>query len=332
MRLQPGPKRLRAVGIVVAVLLVTGSPFVLSALRSKPSPKPAAAPPLEPSQPGAAPASFVGLTDRGDVVVAESANGRPIRTILRPNMFRREDRLRNLTLSPDRMTLYFVVHHDDDCSDIGSVPVAGGPMRIVARGDSPAVSPDGERLAYVSLLNCGGMRARVVVQDLVTGRESSWEEKPGNGDFFPRLAASVAWSPDPRFLMVTACGADACGPSLLDTRSPNPDLWAATKPVPGLGEDQGDAFWGCWTVRGRRGTVVVKIDYSSSDGSEPHPINEVDFATGKVRELIPVGKGLGCFTFDAAGDHALFVRDGVAHRWNPAATAIIRRGYAEAVW
>jgi hypothetical protein len=214
---------------------------------------------------------------------------------------------------------------------VATVPVAGGPMRIVARGDSPTLSPDGLRLAYTDLLNCGGMRARVIVRDLAGGRERAWEEKPG-GDMFPRMASNVVWSPDPNFIMVTACGADSCGPSLLDIRTAKKDLWAVVKQVPGQRMENGDAFWGCWTVRGNRGTIVIKVDYSSSDGSERYPINEVDFATRQVKTIVPVGKGLGCLSFDAAGDHALFVSDGVVRRWSPELIRSIAPGYSEAVW
>jgi hypothetical protein len=268
------------------------------------------------------------LTGAGDVVLADATTGKAIRTLVKARMLPREERFRSLTLSPDRKTLVFVVHHDDDCSDIGMLPMAGGPMKIIARGDSPTFSPDGRHLAYMQLLNCGGMRALIVVRDIATGKQRFWEEK--GGDMFPVLAG-VTWSPDANLVMVGACGADSCGPSILDIRSPKRDLWAETKPVPGH-PDGGDLFWRCWTTRGRRGTVVTLTDYSSSDGSEPYPVLEVDLKTAAVRHLVPVGKGLGCFTFDAAGDHALFVREGVVHRWTPALTVPIRRGYTEAVW
>lgn len=317
-------KKVVALAVALAALAV---PAYLLLRDDSPSPG-ATSPPAA----GAGPRTFFAVTEAGAIVVADASNGRVTKTLVGARAL--AGRLRTIVPSPDRTTLYFVIHRSDDCSEIASVPAAGGPVRVLMRGDGPSPSPDGRSLAYVDLLNCGGMRARVVLRDLTTGAERAWEEKAVEGQLFPRLAAiGATWSPDPRSLIVGSCGADACGPWLLDVTSAPGDVWRAAKPMPGEPDPGRDAFWGCWTARGSKGTVVVRTDYSSSDGTEPHPIKEIDIKTGRVSPLVAVGRELRCLTFDASGDHALFVRDGGAFAWSSAGgPRLIGRGFTEAAW
>ena len=72
-----------------------------------------------------------------------------------------------------------------------SVPVAGGPVRSVAAGSDPAVSPDGRMLAYVTGAEPHRGPEAIVVRNLATGSQRRWAFISDQADI-----VSLSWSPD----------------------------------------------------------------------------------------------------------------------------------------
>jgi hypothetical protein len=104
-----------------------------------------------------------------------------------------------------------------------SVPLAGGPVTAVAQGRTPAISPNGRLLAYVTDevtsndLTTGGPEA-IVVKDLAAGTQKRWAFSSDLPDIY-----SLSWSPDGRFLAFTGTAVvkNETAPiaGILDTRS-----------------------------------------------------------------------------------------------------------------
>src|SRR4029450_2501918 len=112
--------------------------------------------------------------------------------------------LSNLSFSPDGATIVYVRggdHGSNRPGDApnpsgnpiqprtqgGSIPVAGGPARLLGEGDEPVVAPDGKRVAFV--------KDRRIWLAPIDG------SKPAAAAFFARGASeSPSWSPDGRTL------------------------------------------------------------------------------------------------------------------------------------
>src|SRR5262245_34447997 len=112
--------------------------------------------------------------------------------------------LSNLSFSPDGGTIVFVRGGDHGSNRPGdapnpsgnpvqpkmqvwSIPVAGGPPRLLGDGDEPVVAPDGQRVAFV--------KDKRIWLAPIDG------SKPAGAAFFARgTSESPVWSPDGRTL------------------------------------------------------------------------------------------------------------------------------------
>jgi hypothetical protein len=101
------------------------------------------------------PAAIVGWTSRAGVVVISTKTGRVERT-LATNISIFEPGIPNVSVSPDG-TVFFESaepaphnHNVDTGDQIFAVPIAGGPIRDIASGSDPQVSPNGRLLAYIA--------------------------------------------------------------------------------------------------------------------------------------------------------------------------------------
>ena len=176
------------VGIIAAVVLVRAS----SASRS-PGHKTA-----EPTRPpaSAAPAEVV-VWEHFRLDVLASVSGHVIRTLATDVAEFRG--LPSLSVAPSGTVFY------DNHAYIGPsptdriyrVPVSGGAPSYIADGRTPAVSPDGRFLAYVTNdpFNATVVNEAITIEDLRTHATRSWTDTAPEADLW-----ALSWSPDSRLL------------------------------------------------------------------------------------------------------------------------------------
>jgi hypothetical protein len=133
-----------------------------------------------------------------------------------------------LAVSPDSGTIYFdngrrSVRNECPVNGQGvdvieAVSRTGGPVAEVTRGRSPTLSPDGRRLAFLRPSDCFGNNDHLVVRDLASGTERSWDVAQADGEF--RLPS---WSPDGNHVAYQyAIGGDITA-RVLDVTAPGDD-------------------------------------------------------------------------------------------------------------
>lgn len=290
-----------------------------------PSESPAAFTPLprasHPARPSTPPASFVAVTESGDIVVAETATGQIVRKVVP-----RSDRIGTIdamSVAPGGKTLYFstTIGHED-CA-VWSVPLAGGTPKRIATGLSPAVSPDGAKLAFARV-GCGQKGTTFTVRTLSTGAETTWkddQELPADG--------VLDWAPDSRTLYLVQCGADTCGPVTVDTSRPAGSIQKGfIQP-----EDLDDRSFG-WTGTVTRGSrLVTVVDYGDVGGDERYPMIEVDPAAKRiVAALYDDGREFRLHDFDASGEHLLIHRGETLNRWSAGNLFPLGDGFLSVRW
>jgi hypothetical protein len=175
------------------------------------------------------------------------------------------------TLAASPSGVLFFDRAADQGETVFSVPLAGGPVRAIAYGRTPAVSPDGKFLAYVAetFSNLHGeVLTGIVERDLASGTQRTWA--------IPDPAVQIdemTWSPDGRHLAVTTDVGPALVTLVLDTTAPGRTLGAARRmPLP-----PGVSWAGYLTARTGVGVVV--------SGAWPTlwtSLVELDVRTGQV--------------------------------------------------
>src|SRR5215469_2605452 len=213
------------------------------------------------------PPEIVVVTGRARIEVVSSRTLRVMRTIAtNAAMFAGPE---TLTASPSGVLFFDSAR--DYSERVMSVPLAGGPVRQVAYGRTPAISPDGTLLAYVAenkgSATLGPAPTGIVVRDLASGAQRTWALPPGS--YIP----AMTWSPDGRHLAVTT----AAGPSpvtvVLDTQAPGRTLAAARRiPLP-----PGVSWAGYLTA-----SIGVGIVEAGAYPTQRTSLVEVDVRTGQV--------------------------------------------------
>lgn len=112
--------------------------------------------PARPRLPSGTPNEIVGWTSDAKLVVLSTATGHIMRT-LATNVSILAPGLPNVSVAPDGTVLFESAApspSDSDVVDAGdqifSVPITGGPVRDIATGSDPQVSPNGDFLAFIS--------------------------------------------------------------------------------------------------------------------------------------------------------------------------------------
>lgn len=113
---------------------------------------------------------------------------------------------------------------------------------------SPAISPDGTRLAYVERAQFAGVVMPLVIRDLATGEEQRFTYEPiAGGEPFPDSLSGLAWSPDGTQLLFT----DSYEQSMVGILDPSTDTFLSDATfLPG--ELEGAGWIDDGTVIGRR--------------------------------------------------------------------------------
>jgi hypothetical protein len=208
-------RRRRRLGLVaVLVVVVAAMAAGLVALTSTP-------PPARPSHPAAAPRRHVPpaadampayvVVWRADfsLVLVSSRTGRTERTLADGVA---EDRGLPALASAGGFVYYDDAH--GPTSQVLRIPAGGGAAVVVGAGRLPAVSPNGEWLAYATDTSLSDAPESIVVTNLVTGAVRTWSFTTSRPDI-----AALSWAPDNRTLAFTATAASSDGRTLaLSTR------------------------------------------------------------------------------------------------------------------
>lgn len=161
---------------------------------------------LRGSLPTGTPGEIVGWTSNSQVVVISTRTGAVIRT-LASHVEDFEPGLPDLSVSPQGVVFFNsapiagMSPPDAQGDQIVSVPITGGPVREVAAGFFPQVSPNGKLLAYVAsngageapyMLPSGG----IAIATLVGNNVSSIQTLHPDAEQTDQGASDLSWSQD----------------------------------------------------------------------------------------------------------------------------------------
>jgi hypothetical protein len=215
------------------------------------------------------PTQIVAWTGDSRIEVLSASTGRVLRTVATGVAEYRG--LPSLTVSPSGI-IYFdegMYVNGAPTEVILRVPVTGGPVvRVAQGGRSPAVSPDGRFLAYVTGGDAsplpGGSPEAITVVDLSSGTPRSWRSRSAAD------LGALSWSPDSRYLSFTSDGSRATTYLRLDRSAGSGSLSAARLiPVPegitwaGFLGQGGGRLAGVGVRTGRYSAELVTLDASS---------------------------------------------------------------------
>jgi hypothetical protein len=208
--------------------------------------------------------------------------------------------LQSVTLSPDRREVYYSLVGDCGTATIYRVPTDGSMSSVaILTGVSPAVSPDGRKLAYAVAAPSQEERHcqnAVVVRDLQTGVERTWRY-PDTPDYATPLfqdavISEIDWAPD----------------------SIRADLGETVEVVvPDGGGNSNHPAW--QPTSGLLGVFNTRFECCFDDNYEGPPrALLIDVERRLATPLLPAGRRVTALDFDASGAHLLFVDGGRLYR------------------
>jgi hypothetical protein len=276
--------------------------------------------------------------------------------------------LQGVSLSPDRRDVFYSLAGDCGPATIYRVAADGhAPTAALLGGVSPAVSPDGRKLAYAAAVEAPtppatapspgppavttvpptsaeagvGVTAdrhcqnAVVVRDLTTGAERSWRY-PDTPEYATPLyhdavISEIDWAPDSTRLAYTL-SYEGDSISVLDTEA-DADLGQTGEVVlPGGGGNSSHPAWQAGT--GLLGLFNTRFECCFDDNYTGPPralLVDVDRRLGTP--LLPAGRRVTALDFDASGAHLLFVDGGRLYRRSGPQTPVpLATGITAADW
>jgi hypothetical protein len=338
---------------LIAVLLLVGKQPTVSIGTPPPSQSEVAAGPVMPSQMVVWGRSGSSMS----IQVVSARSGHVVRTLASDlGLFNGTPQP---TVAPDG-----TVYYDDAVAGsqerILRVPITGGSPTFVADGHDPAVSPDGRSLAYLIWTQITGGPEGIVVVNRLTAATSTWQYSTDAPDI-----NAISWSPDSRFLVVSAETLVGTGPRAtwrlsigrLSLSSPNrsldqlPSVQLPRCPPPthwaGAGATRDMAWAGFLNSHEAIGTCQhVGL---TSEGNWTRPV-VVNLATSQVVRRLPVIPGLigvgpsGGFHTDASGHNLVFIGYGRGagglYRWTvgprtngrQSGPVFVKNGVGSATW
>jgi hypothetical protein len=220
--------------------------------------------------------------------------------------------LPSLSVAPDG-TVFFDNHAFVGSSPVDriySVPVTGGAPSFFADGRTPAVSPDGRRLAYITNDPVDGpvVHETITIEDVRTHATRIWTDPAAGADLW-----ALSWSPDSRLLSFSqttwppggaTSGAGATSSLILDAAAPvfTTDTAQRIPLVPGVS-------WACFGSAPRSGALVGIGDVQLRSGLR---VVAVDARTGRtIRSLVTIPGALDArIQSDASGAHLVMAASG----------------------
>jgi hypothetical protein len=194
---------------------------------------------------------------------------------------------------------------------IYSIPVSGGTPTYIADGRTPAVSPDGRFLAYVTNdpLNANVVNEAITIEDLRTHETRSWTDTAPEADLW-----ALSWSPDSRLLSFSQTSwppSGATTPSgvatsylFLDTAAPvlTSDSAQRIPVAPGVS-------WACF-ITGTPSRALVGVgEVQTRSGLRLVAINALTGRT--IQSLVTVpGELDATLQADASGKHLVIAASG----------------------
>ena len=206
-------------------------------------------------------------------------------------------------------TVYFDNHAYVGSSPVDriySVPVSGGVPSYITDGRSPAVSPDGRFLAYVTNdpVNSPVVKETITIEDLRSHAIRSWTATAPEADLW-----ALSWSPDSRFLSFSETAStspDAVATSylVLDTTASvlTPGAVQRLSLAPGVS-------WACFIAGTRSGELVGVGEVSLRSGLR---LVAIDARSGRtIRNLVTIPDALDATVqADASGKHLIVAASG----------------------
>jgi hypothetical protein len=240
--------------------------------------------------------------------------------------------LEGVSLAPDRSAVFYALAGDCGAATIYRVAADGRTAPVVLlSGVSPAVSPDGRKLAYAVAAPgqapaAGDRRCQnaVVVRDLASGAERIWRY-PDTPDFALSLyrdavISEISWAPDSTRLAYTL-SYEGDSISILDTET-DADLGQTEEVViPGGGGNSSHPAW--QPATGLLGVFNTRFECCFDDDyTGPPRALLVNTDRRLASALLPPGRRVTALDFDASGAHLLFVDGGRLYRRTLAQTPV----------
>ena len=228
--------------------------------------------------------------------------------------------LQGVTLTPDRSQVYYSLVGDCGAATIYRVPADGSLSSVaILSGVSPAVSPDGRKLAYADAAPSQAERHcqnAVVVRDLQTGAERTWRY-PDTPEFATPLfldavISEIDWAPDSLRLAYTL-SYEGDSVSVLNTET-DADLGQTVEVVvPDGGGNSNHPAW--QPTSGLLGLFNNRFECCFDDNyTGPPRALLIDVERRLATPLLPAGRRATVLDFDSSGAHLLFVDGGRLYR------------------
>jgi hypothetical protein len=254
-----------------------------------------------------APRTFVATRAKSTrLVVADSTTGRTVRVLADYGPYREPDGedpiggsvIYGIALSPDGDHVYFTTGPEPAVGQLHRVSTAGGPVEDIGFGEWPAISPTGDRLAFV-------LDGELVVRDLRTKAER--HHRPGNG-----VARTPVFSADSKWVVFEASESEYNELFVIDA-----ELVGPPRPIRAESRKGGE-FYLSPSPRAYdnlMGFIESCCDVDATMPPQPMAFVVVELPSGAVKGRLPLDKRMRRADYDVSGHHQLFVdEDGVLYR------------------
>ena len=291
--------------------------------------------------PDAARPSDIAAIVGGSIVMLDGRDGHTLRTLA--NHPEADSggfpHLEGLSLTPDRSAVFYALAGDCGQGTIYRVATDGHtPPVVFTTGVSPAVSPDGHKLAYAAAATGGAERQcqnTVVVRDLKSGAERSWRY-PATPDFNSvmyqnAVISEIGWAPDSARLAYTL-SYEGDSVAILDTGADTDLSQTEEVVVPSGGGNSSHPAW--QASSGLLGLFNTRFECCYDDVYTGPPRAVLVNPERRLdTPLLPPGRRVTALDFDASGTHLLFVEGGRLYRRSGAqAPVALTPGVTSADW
>lgn len=311
----------------------------------------------------------------GSVVVLDGKDGRTLRTLATHTEATTGGfpYLEGVALAPDRSSVYYALAGDCGPATIYRVAADGAtPSEAILSGVSPAVSPDGRKLAYAvasappPLFPAAGRASErpdpagpdpagpdpegpdpeglaeerycqnaVVVRDLRTGAERTWRY-PDTPDYATNLYQQAVITEiawaPDSTRLAYTLSYEGESISILDTAAAADLSETLELVIPDGGGNSSHPAWQATT--GRLGVFNTRFECCFDDNyTGPPRVLLVDPERRLASPLLPSGRRVAALDFDASGAHLLYVDGGRLYRRSGTRAPVsLTRGVTRADW